>query len=161
LFSVSFAALAGVYQSTMIMRSALTRFFLLKDGAFATAHSGILASTAAAAPVNVGGNAPATNFEREWCGIFQSTADFATHTVSNDPTTDSFVVHPQVNFNAHPVTYAPQSAGLIDACSAPFYNRNFYGRPFTVQLEAGAPVSADIDAVEAKPADPVFANGFE
>jgi hypothetical protein len=127
----------------------------------ANAHGSILASTAVTAPANVGGTAAASNFEREWCGFFQSTADFATHTVINDPIAGAFVVHPPVSFNLNPTTYAPQSAGLIDACSTPFYNRDFYGRPFTVQLEAGGAVSTDIGAVEAQPADPMFANSFE
>ncbi len=164
LFTSILGGRAWVYQSTVIMRDPLTRFFLLNDGGLATAHASILASTAAVAPANIGGNAPSTNFTREWCGFFQSTADFGGHSVINDPTTGSFVVLPPASFNLHPTTYAPQSSGLVDACSTPSYDRDFYGRQFNVQLEPGGPVRSDIGAVEAQPValpDAVFANGFE
>lgn len=167
LFVSSFGATAGVYQSTVVMRSALDFFFRIEDGidnGFASAHGSILASTVSPPPANVGGPAPASRLTREWCGFFQSTADFASHTVANDPTTATFVVLPPSALSLAAGTYAPQSAGLIDACSAPSYNRDFYGRPFDVQLEPGGAVRADIGAVEAQPValpDPIFANGFE
>ncbi len=167
LFEASFGGTAGVYQSTLVMRSPLNFFFRIGDGidnGFASAHGSILASTVTPAPANVGGLAPPSRLTREWCGFFQSTADFFSHTVANDPTTASFVVLPPTALVLAAGTYAPLDAGLIDACSAPAYNRDFYGRPFDVQLEPGALVRADIGAVEAQPAalpDPLFANGFE
>lgn len=167
LFESSLGATAGVYQTTVVMRSPLDFFFRIGDGidnGFASAHGSILASTVSPPPANVGGPAPASRLTREWCGFFQSTADFASHTVANDPTTFSFVVQPPSAFNLAAGTYAPQSAGLIDACSAPSFNRDFHGRPFDVQLEPGGVVRADIGAVEAQPValpDPLFANGFE
>lgn len=164
LFSTSFGGRARVYQSTVIMRDPLTRFFLLNDNGFATVHASIMASTAAVAPVNRGGTAASTNLTREWCGYFQSTADFGGHSVINDPTTGSFAVLTPASFNLHPTTYAPLSAGLIDACSTPSYDRDFHGLAFNVQLEPGGPVRSDIGAVEAQPValpDAVFANGFE
>jgi hypothetical protein len=167
LFESTLGGTAGVYQTTVVMRSPLDFFFRIGDGidnGFANAHGSILASTVTPAPANVGGVAPPSRLTREWCGFFQSTADFATHTVANDPTTANFVVLPPAAFNLAAGTYAPQSAGLVDACSPPAYNRDFYGRPFDVQLEPGGAVRADIGAVEAQPAalpDPLFANGFE
>lgn len=167
LFESLLGATVGVYQTTVVMRTPLDFFFRIGDGidnGFASAHGSILASTVSPPPANVGGPAPASRLTREWCGFFQSTADFASHTVANDPTTANFVVLAPSAFNLAAGTYAPQSAGLIDACSAPSYNRDFYGRPFNVQLEPGAAVRADIGAVEAQPAvlpDPLFANGFE
>ena len=167
LFESSLGATAGVYQTTVVMRSPLDFFFRIGDGidnGFASAHGSILASTVSPPPANVGGPAPASRLTREWCGFFQSTADFASHTVANDPTTATFVVLAPSAFNLAAGTYAPQSAGLIDACSPPSYNRDFYGRPFNVQLEPGGAVRADIGAVEAQPValpDPIFANGFE
>ncbi len=164
LFTSILGGRAWVYQSTVIMRDPLTRFFLLNDGGLATAHASILASTAAVAPANIGGNAPGSNFTREWCGFFQSTADFGSHVEGLDPTTGTFVILPPSSFNLHPTSYAPQSAGLIDACSTPSYDRDFYRRQFNVQLEPGGPVRSDIGALEAQPValpDAVFANGFE
>jgi predicted outer membrane repeat protein len=167
LFEATLGGTAGVYQTTVVMRSPLDFFFRIGDGVdngFASAHGSILASTAAVAPANVGGLGPASRLTREWCGFFQSTADFASHTVANDPTTATFVVLPPAAFSLAAGTYAPLSAGLIDACSAPSYNRDFHGRPFDVQLEPGGAVRADIGAVEAQPValpDPLFANGFE
>jgi hypothetical protein len=164
LFESSLGATAGVYQTTVVMRSPLDFFFRIGDGVdngFASAHGSILASTVSPPPANVGGTAPPSRLTREWCGFFQSTADFASHTVANDPTTATFAVLPPSALNLAAGTYAPQSPGLIDACSAPSYNRDFYGRPFDVQLEPGGAVRADIGAVEAQPAGPLFANGFE
>ncbi len=163
MFAQLSSARVDLYQSTVVMRSALTRFYRLDSGGSGTVHGSILASTAAPAPLNVGGTSPPSSLTREWCGFFQSTADFASHTVINDPTTGTFVVHPPVTFNLDPTTYAPLSAGLIDACSTPAaYNLDFYGRPFNVQLEFGGPVRSDIGAVEAQlPNDIIFANGFD
>ena len=163
LMVASFTSGVDLQQSTVVMRTPLTRFYRLDDNGFGTAHGSILASTSVPAPANVGGTSPPSNLTREWCGFFQSTADFAGHTVENDPTTGTFVVQPPAAFNLDPTTYAPLSAGLIDACSTPAaYNLDFYGRPFNVQLEAGAPVRSDIGAVEAQlPNDIIFANGFD
>lgn len=167
LFESSLGATAGVYQTTVVMRSPLDFFFRIGDGVdngFASAHGSILASTVSPAPANVGGPGPTSRLTREWCGFFQSTSDFASHTVANDPTTGAFVTLAPSAFSLDPGTYAPLSAGLIDACSTPSYNRDFHGRPYSVQLEPGGAVRADIGAVEAQPAvlpGPLFANGFE
>jgi hypothetical protein len=173
LFDVDVGGAVEVHHTTVVMRAPLDFFFRIRDlsipgvgtvNSFARAQGSILASTATPAPANTGGPAPATRLRLEWCGFFQSTAGFASHTVVNDPTTGAFVTLPPSAFDLEPGTYVPRSAGLIDACSTPSYNRDFYGRPFNVQLEPGGAVRADIGAVEAQPLvlpGPLFANGFE
>lgn len=163
LMSASFSASIDLHQSTVVMRSPLTRFFLLNDGGSSTVHGSILASTSAPAPANLGGNSASSKLKREWCGFFQSTGDFAGHTVVPDPTTGTFVIQPPAAFDIDPVTYAPRSTELIDACSIPAaYNLDFYGRPFNVVLESASPVHSDIGAVETQlPNDVIFVNGFD
>ncbi len=167
LFDASFSGEVQVFHSTVLMATPLTWFFRIGDGidnGSARARSSIFASTAAPAPGNVGGTAPASRFSREWCGFFQSTADFGSHSVVADPTLGSFMVLPPSALDLDPLSFAPRSAGLIDACSNSSIGNDFYGRPYTTLLEPGSAVRADIGAVEAQSLalpDPIFANGFE
>jgi hypothetical protein len=147
--------------TTVIMRSALDRFFRLDDAGTAAAYASILASTASPAPVNIGGNDTAARFTRGWCGFFQSTADFAAHVVDPDPTLGSFTTLPPSAFDLDPQTYAPRSAQLIDRCSITTNSRDFHGASFHLQTRPGSVAFTDIGAVEVQPQIELFADGFE
>jgi hypothetical protein len=167
LFAARYGATVDVRNSTVVMRSALSEFFrlgwtpLAENTGIAYAQASAFASTVGT-PVNVGyeGGVPTTNFRRYWCGFFQSTADFAGHTVVNDPGTGLFEVLAPAAFSVD-ANYAPQNSGLRDACTVPAVNRDFNGRPYGVVFEAGSAVHADIGAVEAQLQDAIFMNGFE
>lgn len=167
LFGARFDAIVDVRNSTIIMRSPLDMFFRLGWAPFgeltgtAWARASIFASTAASAPQNVGEVAPSTNFTREWCGFFQSTADFASHSVVVDPVSGVYQVHAPAAF-ALASDYAPTTLALRDACRTPTtFDRDFYGRSYDVNLEPSSPVHADIGAVEAQLVPDIFKNGFE
>lgn len=167
LFGARFDAIVDVRNSTIIMRSPLDMFFRLGWAPFgeltgtAWARASIFASTAASAPQNVGEVAPSTNFTREWCGFFQSTADFASHSVVVDPVSGVYQAHAPAAF-ALDSDYAPTTLALRDACRTPTtFDRDFYGRSYNTNLEPTSPVHADIGAVEAQLVPDIFKNGFE
>ncbi|MBI2398436.1 MAG: hypothetical protein HYV17_11625 [Xanthomonadales bacterium] len=167
LFAARDNGTVDVRNSTVITRSALSEFFRLGweplgyNTGIAYAQASAFASTVGT-PATVGYEAsvPTTNFRRYWCGFFQSTADFGLHTVVNDPTTGTFEVLAPAAFSID-ANYAPLTTGLRDACTAPAINRDFYGRPYTANLEPASAVHADIGAVEAQLVDAIFSNGFE
>jgi hypothetical protein len=162
--SLAYSTLGGnvlLLNTTVIMRSALDRFFRLDDAGTAAAYASILASTASPAPANIGGNDTAARFTRGWCGFFQSTADFATHVVDLDPTLGSFTTLPPSAFDLDAQTYAPHSAQLIDRCSITTNSRDFHGASFHLQTRPGSVAFTDIGAVEVQPQIELFADGFE
>ncbi|MBN8480144.1 MAG: hypothetical protein J0L88_00985 [Xanthomonadales bacterium] len=145
--------------NTVVFSTPLDRFVNL---AYATSQASvranIFASSASPAPANFGGLAPNVNFRREWCGFFQRTDDFATHTVVNDPTSGTFQVLSPASYSLEPGTFAPGD-GLVDWCTKSVAD-DFYGAPFgSVALYPGAG-PADIGAVENR-SDVIFADGFE
>ena len=170
LFTARFGGSVDVRNSTVIMRSPLSEFFRLGWTPIPASNTGVVYAQASifassvGTPANVGyeGGIATTAFRRYWCGFFQSTSDFAGHTVINDPTTGSFEILAPSAFSLD-ANYAPLSTGLRDACTAPSgtLDRDFYGRPYSVVLEPASPVHADIGAVEAQPQDAIFSNGFE
>lgn len=161
LFAASLGGHVRLANSTVIMRSALDRFFRLDDAGTAAAYASILASTSTPAPANIGGNDSAGRFTRGWCGFFQSTADFAAHLVEADPTLGGFTTLPAAAFDLDPQTYAPRSELLIDRCSPADTGSDFRGAPFNQQTRAGSVAWTDIGAVERQPQAAVFADGFE
>jgi hypothetical protein len=163
LITSTLAATTAVYHTTVLTQTALDRFFRIDDaGTIASARASIFASTAIPAPANAGGTAATTAFRRQYCGYFQSTADFAGHTVVNDPGLGTFVVLPPTALQLNPTTLEPMHTDLIDACSTTSdVNRDHYGRIIGTAIEPGATVAADIGAVEAQRPDPLFSNGFE
>ena len=167
LFGARFDATVDVRNSTIIMRTPLDMFFRLGWTPYgeltgtAWARASIFASTAASAPQNVGEAAPSTQFTREWCGFFQSTADFASHSVVVDPVSGVYEVHSPSAF-ALDSNYAPTTLALRDGCRTPTsFDRDFYGRSYDVNLQPSSPVHADIGAVEARLQPELFKNGFE
>ncbi|MFZ2237651.1 MAG: hypothetical protein WAV67_14935, partial [Dokdonella sp.] len=87
----NFSGQASIVQSTVRFTTPLDRFFTMDQASSAvTARASIFTSTAMPAPDTRGGAAAASNFRREWCGYFQQTFDFASHTVVPDPTTGTF-----------------------------------------------------------------------
>lgn len=167
LFNARFDGVVDVRNSTVIMRSPLDMFFRLGWTPFAEttgiawARASIFASTAASAPQNAGESGSPSHLTREWCGFFQSTADFGSHTVVNDPITGTFETLPPSAFSLD-ADYAPLSTGLRDACRTPTsFTRDFYGRLYDVNTDPGSLVHADLGAVEAQLMPEVFADGFE
>ncbi len=145
--------------NTVLFSTPLDRFVNL---AFATSQASvranIFASSAVPAPANFGGLAPNVNFRREWCGFFQRTDDFLSHTVVNDPTSGTFQVLGPASFSLQAGSFAPGD-GLVDWCTKSVAD-DFYGAPFgSVAYYTGAG-PADVGAVENRN-DVIFANGFE
>lgn len=148
-----------VRHTTVLFSTPLDRFVNL---AYATStanvRANIFASTAIPAPANVGGAAPPVNFRREWCGYFQRTDDFATHSVVNDPTSGTFEVIATSAFSLQPGTFAP-GGGLVDWCTKSVAD-DYYGKPFGSVVYYPGAGPADIGAVENRN-DVIFADGFE
>lgn len=149
--------------STLMFATPIDRFFRIEDTSSAVVLASVLASTAATAPANFGGGAPAANFTRERCGYFRRTDDLAGTTVINDPTLGTFFLASGVSPQLNPVTFAPTSSLLTDRCTtSPLPNRDYYGKAFGQQYYPASTVFADIGAVEAQlPNDVIFANGFD
>ena len=98
-------------------------------------------------------------FTRRWCGFFQRTSDFASHTQVVDPTLGGFTVLPPGDFGLDPQTFAP-GVGLVDWCTTSVVT-DFHGNAFGSAQFYPVAVSADIGAVETQlPAD-IFSDGFE
>lgn len=153
------AGILTVRHSTVVFATPLDRFVhLANETSTASVRANIFAASALPVPANVGGVAPATNFRREWCGFFQRTDDFATHSVTNDPTSGGFQVLAPANFSLEPGTFAPGD-GLVDWCTKSV-GIDFHGNAFgsVVYYPGGGP--ADIGAVENR-SDVIFADGFE
>lgn len=145
--------------NTVLFATPLDRFVHLAfPTSQASVRANIFASSASPAPANFGGAAPNANFRREWCGFFQRTDDFATHTVVNDPTSGTFQLLAPGAFSLEPATFAPGD-GLVDWCTKSVTD-DFHGAPFgSVVYYAGAG-PADIGAVENR-LDVIFAHDFE
>lgn len=158
------SALAGagiltVRHSTVVFATPLDRFVhLANETSTASVRANIFASSVLPAPANVGGVAPPANFRREWCGFFQRTDDFASHAVTNDPTSGAFQVLATSSYALEPGTFAP-GAGLVDWCTKSVA-LDFHGNAFgsVVYFTTGGP--ADVGAVENR-SDVIFADGFE
>lgn len=162
-FEVGLASIDGgnltVRHTTVVFQSPLDRFVnLVHPAAAANVRANIFASTATPAPANVGGAAPPANFRREWCGYFQRTDDFATHTVVDDPTSGTFEVLANSAFSLQPGTYVP-GGGLVDWCTKSVTD-DFYGNPFGSVVYYPGAGPADIGAVENR-SDVIFDDGFE
>lgn len=167
LFNARFDGVVDIRNSTIVMRSPLDMFFRLgwtpygESTGIAWARASIFASTAISAPLNVGELGLPSHLTREWCGFFQSTADFASHSVVNDPITGTFATLPPSAFSLA-ADYSPLSEGLRDACRTPTsFTRDFYGRLYDVTTDPGSLVHADLGAVEAQVTPELFADGFE
>ncbi len=154
-----FPGILTVRHTTVLFSTALDRFVnLAHPDSSANARANIFASTAVPAPATVGGTAPPANFRREWCGYFQRTDDFPTHSVTNDPTSGTFAVIGNAAFALEAGTFAP-GAGLVDWCTKSVSD-DFHGNPFgsvAYYTDAGP---ADIGAVENRN-DVIFASDFE
>ncbi len=147
-----------IRHATVLADTPLDRFFYLQDSSTAAARASIFASSAAAAPANVGGPAPPSQFTREWCGFFQSTADFASHTQVVDPTSGVFAVLAPSALQLDPDTYAPGD-DLVDRCT-PSVAHDYHGAEFGSLSYYPSDPPADIGAVENRD-DVIFADGFE
>jgi hypothetical protein len=148
-----------IRHSTVVFGTALDRFFDLQHvDAQVTARAGIFASSVVPAPANVGGVAAPTRLRREWCGFFQDTGDFASHTEVADPTTGFFVAPGPGDYALDPVTFAP-GYGLVDWCT-PSTIDDFHGAPFGSVRYFVDGAGADIGAVENRD-DVIFATAFE
>lgn len=168
LFTARLNGVVDVRNSTVVMNSPLSQFFRLgwTPGSPVATGTGYAESSAFAStvgtPLAVGleGGALSSQFNRQRCGYFANTTGFAGHSVLNDPVTGTYTLASSFGIDAN---YSPTTADLRDACREPVgtLNRDFYGRPYTVIYEPGSPAHADIGAVEAQLADPLFANGFE
>jgi hypothetical protein len=164
LFLAQLGGTASVVHITVQMNTSLDRFFVLEDTGNALVRASIFASSVTPAPLNVGGSGSPSNLSRQYCGFFQNTSDFASHSVINDPTLGTFVVLPPSSLQLDAATLAPLNADLIDACTfSASVPRDYYGNPTGVQFEPGSTARADIGAVERQivVVDPIFANGFE
>lgn len=162
-FAAGFNALypgeVSVVHSTVVFDSPLDRFFDLQHAdSHATARAGIFASSVVPAPANVGGIGAPSHLQREWCGFFQDTGDFASHTVVPDPTTGTFMAPGPGDFGLDPVTFVP-GAGLVDWCTRSVAH-DFHGRPFGSVVRYPDAGPADIGAVENRD-DVIFAYEFE
>jgi hypothetical protein len=149
----------AVVHSTVAFDTPLDRFFSLDQAdSTALARASIFVSTTPSAPANVGGAAPPANLRREWCGFFQSSADFATHTELPDPTSGQFeTLGPGDKYALDPTTYVPAGA-LRDRCTRSVED-DFYGNPFGSSAPSGG-TTADIGAVENRD-DVIFEDGFD
>lgn len=150
--------------STVQFASPIDRFFRLENTGTAAVLASILTSSAAAAPANIGGDAPASSFTREWCGYFRRTDDLAGTTVIADPTLGGFSTSTGA-IVIDPVTFTPSSPILIDKCSvSSIPDRDFYGYLFGQQSFPLSTTLSDLGAVEVQPVplpDALFSNGFE
>lgn len=147
-----------IEHATVLTDTPLDRFFYLQGSSTAVARAGLFASSAVPAPANVGGPAPPAQFTREWCGFFQSTADFGSHSVVTDPTSGVFTTLAPGALQVDPVTFAPGD-DLVDRCT-PSTARDFHGAAFgSVSYYPGDP-AADIGAVENRD-DVIFAYDHE
>jgi hypothetical protein len=147
-----------VEHATVLTDAALDRFFYLQGSSTAVARAGIFASSVAPAPANVGGTAPPAQFTREWCGFFQSTADFASHTVVTDPTSGVFTTLPPGALQLDPLTLAPGD-DLVDRCT-PSVQHDYHGAGFGSLSYYPTDPPADIGAVENRD-DVIFAYDHE
>lgn len=155
----NFSGQASIIHSTIRFTTPLDRFFTLDhvDSAV-TARASIFSSSASPAPDTIGGAAAPSRFRREWCGFFQSTWDFASHTVVPDPTSGQFVTFTPASFSWNPATYVP-GLSLADYCTRST-EVDFHGKRFgSVRYFPGAG-PADIGAVENRD-DVIFDDGFE
>lgn len=168
LFAARFGGSVDVNYSTIIMRSALTQFFRLgwapltdATGTVYTQASAFSSTVGAPLPVGYEGGALASSFRRYWCGYFANTSsNFTGHTIINDPGTGTYALASSFAVDAN---YVPTTEQMRDACSPPTgtLNVDYYGRTYNTVFEPGSPVHADLGAVEAQLADPLFSNGFE
>lgn len=147
-----------IEHATVLSETALDHFFSLHDSGTAVARASIFASSAGTAPANVGGTAPPAQFTREWCGFFQSTADFASHTQVVDPTSGVFTVLPPGALQLDPETHSPGD-DLVDRCT-PSVMHDYHCAEFGSLSYYPNDPPADIGAVENRD-DVIFADGFE
>ncbi|MBL0028305.1 MAG: hypothetical protein IPO95_04195 [Rhodanobacteraceae bacterium] len=168
LFTAQFGGAVDVRNSTIIMRSTLNQFFrlgstpLVDNTGIGYAQSSAFSSTVGApSAVEFEGGTPTTNFRRYWCGYFANTStNFSGHTVVNNVATGTYNLAASFSVDAN---YSPTHADLRDACTAPpgAQNRDFYGRPYSVDFPPTNSLQADIGAVEAQLQVDIFENGFE
>lgn len=148
-----------IEHATVLFDASLDRFFHLQGGgSTAVARAGIFASSASPAPATVGGTAPSSQFTREWCGFFQDTSDFASHTQVVDPTSGVFTVLAPGALQLDPVTLAP-GGNLVDRCT-PSVVHDYHGAEFGSLSYYPEDPPADIGAVENRD-DVIFEDGFE
>lgn len=171
LFTAREGGVVDVRNSTVIMRSPLTHFFRLgwqPSGTAAELHGFAYAKASAFAStvgtpttVEFESSTPTANFRRYWCGYFANTStNFSGHTVVNNPATSTYNLAANFSVDA---SYSPTHADLRDACTAPpgNQNRDFYGRPYSVDFPPASTLQSDIGAVEAQLLGNIFSNGFE
>ncbi|HRG16339.1 MAG TPA: hypothetical protein PLB00_10090 [Pseudomonadota bacterium] len=171
LFTARYGGVADLRNSTVIMRSALTQFFRLGWQPFGTTSDihGIAYAQASAFSSTVGtprvveyeSGTPTANFRRYWCGYFvNTTTNFSGHTIVTNAATGTYNLAANFSVDAN---HSPTHADLRDACTTPggTLNRDFYGRPYSVDFPPANTLQADIGAVEAQLQDGIFSNGFE
>lgn len=158
LFSVANAGTLEVVHTTALTDTPLDQFVRLDVAdAAAVAQASIFGAVGVTAPVAVAGAAPPSRFTRRWCGFFQSTAGFESHTVIPDPTSGLFEVLPPGALVVNGTTFAP-GADLIDRCTVSV-ERDFHGERFGgVHVYPESP-PGDLGAVEWY--DTIFRDGFE
>ncbi len=145
--------------ATVVFTTPLDRFLDFDQvDSNATLRASILASTVMPAPVTVAGVGTPNRLRREWCGFFQSTSDFASHTEIVDPTSGVFTVLSPAELALDPETYAPGD-DLVDRCTRSI-TTDFHGNAFGSVAYYPEDPPADIGAVENRD-DVIFADGFQ
>lgn len=145
--------------ATVVFTTPLDRFLDFDQAdSNATLRASILAATATPAPVTVAGVGAPNRLRREWCGLFQDTSDFASHTEIVDPTSGVFTVLSPASLKLDPETYAP-GEDLVDRCTRSITN-DFHGNAFGSVAYFPNDPPADIGAVENRD-DVIFADGFQ